>query len=127
MPATTRNFAFICGPDDFIVGRLGKERFEALATEANADEFSREIVSGFAVNVDEDIGAMKDWSYMDVYKDDNAFYRKVDWRTVPMVLITSHRRENIGDGIAQICEAIAALSRLGTNEFAAEAAKLATA
>ncbi len=53
MPAATKNFAFICGPDDFMVNRLGKERFEALATEAKADEFSREIVSGFAANVDE--------------------------------------------------------------------------
>jgi len=53
MPAATKNFAFICGPDDFIVNRVGQERFEALATEAGADEFSREIVSGFAANVDE--------------------------------------------------------------------------
>ena len=34
-----------------------------------------------------------------------------DWRSVPLVLVTSHRRENIGDGIAQICEAITALSQ----------------
>ena len=27
-------FTFVCGPDDFLVGRLGKERFEALAAEA---------------------------------------------------------------------------------------------
>lgn len=53
MPAATKNFALFCGPDDFIVNRLGKERFEALAAEANADEFSREIISGFANNVDE--------------------------------------------------------------------------
>jgi DNA polymerase III subunit delta len=53
MPTANKNFTFICGPDDFIVGRLGKERFEALATEAQADEFSREIVNGFAANVDE--------------------------------------------------------------------------
>lgn len=46
-------FAFICGPDDFLVGRLGKERFEKLAQEAGADEFSREIVNGFANNVEE--------------------------------------------------------------------------
>ena len=53
MPAATKNFAFICGPDDFIVGRLGKERFETLAAEAQADDFSREIINGFANNVDE--------------------------------------------------------------------------
>jgi len=52
-PATTKAFTFVCGPDDFLVGRLGRERFETLAAEAQADEFSREIVNGFAGNVDE--------------------------------------------------------------------------
>jgi DNA polymerase III subunit delta len=53
MPATaTRTFSFICGQDDFLVGRMGKKRFEELAGEA-PDEFSREIVNGFAANVDE--------------------------------------------------------------------------
>jgi UDP-N-acetylglucosamine 2-epimerase (non-hydrolysing) len=32
------------------------------------------------------------------------------WRHVPMVLITGHRRENFGDGIEQICRAIATLA-----------------
>jgi DNA polymerase-3 subunit delta len=45
-------FTFICGNDDFIVGRLGKERFAALAADA-ADDFSREIVAGFSANVAE--------------------------------------------------------------------------
>ncbi len=45
-------FIFICGADDFLVARLGKERFAALAAEV-ADEFSREIISGFAGNVGE--------------------------------------------------------------------------
>jgi DNA polymerase-3 subunit delta len=49
----TKAFTFVCGPDDFLVGRIGKERFEALASEAQADDFSREIVNGFAGNVDE--------------------------------------------------------------------------
>ena len=49
MPAAP--FVFIAGPDDFLVGRVGRERFEALA--AGADEFSREVVNGFAANVDE--------------------------------------------------------------------------
>ena len=53
MPAVaTRTFSFICGQDDFLVGRMGKKRFEELAGDA-ADEFSREIVNGFALNVDE--------------------------------------------------------------------------
>jgi DNA polymerase-3 subunit delta len=51
MPA--KPFTFICGADDFLVGRLGKERFEALATAAGADDFAREIVGGFANNVEE--------------------------------------------------------------------------
>jgi UDP-N-acetylglucosamine 2-epimerase (non-hydrolysing) len=33
-----------------------------------------------------------------------------DWAQVPMVLITGHRRENFGDGIKQICQAIASLA-----------------
>ena len=53
MPAASKPFIFVCGPDDFLVSRLGKERFEELAAEAQADDFSREIVSGFAGNVEE--------------------------------------------------------------------------
>jgi UDP-N-acetylglucosamine 2-epimerase (non-hydrolysing) len=34
-----------------------------------------------------------------------------DWDRVPFILITGHRRENFGDGIEQICEAIATLAR----------------
>jgi DNA polymerase-3 subunit delta len=52
MPAVPR-FTFICGPDDFLVGRAGQERFAALVQAAGVDEFSREIVSGFAANVSE--------------------------------------------------------------------------
>jgi DNA polymerase-3 subunit delta len=53
MPAATpRNFSFICGQDDFLVGRMGRKRYEELAG-ATADEFSREIVNGFAANGDE--------------------------------------------------------------------------
>src|SRR5262245_17504297 len=33
-----------------------------------------------------------------------------DWAQGPMVLITGHRRENFGDGIEQICQAIATLA-----------------
>jgi UDP-N-acetylglucosamine 2-epimerase (non-hydrolysing) len=33
------------------------------------------------------------------------------WARAPMVLITGHRRENFGEGIRQICEAITILSR----------------
>lgn len=51
MPAA-KNFTFICGSDDFLVGRLGKERYDALAAEVT-DEFSREVLSGFAGNVSE--------------------------------------------------------------------------
>ena len=48
--AGTKNFTFVCGPDDFLVNRLGKERFEALAQDVT-DEFSREVLSGFSNNV----------------------------------------------------------------------------
>jgi len=53
MPAAmTRTFSFIGGQDDFLVGRMGRKRYGELAGET-ADEFSREIISGFALNVDE--------------------------------------------------------------------------
>jgi DNA polymerase-3 subunit delta len=52
MAPTPRKFSFICGQDDFLVGRLGRKRFGELS-EGTTDEFSREIVSGFAVNGDE--------------------------------------------------------------------------
>ncbi|MDP3073550.1 MAG: DNA polymerase III subunit delta [Opitutaceae bacterium] len=47
-----KKFTFICGGDDFLVGRLGQERFAALAAEVT-DEFSREVLNGFAGNVSE--------------------------------------------------------------------------
>jgi UDP-N-acetylglucosamine 2-epimerase (non-hydrolysing) len=34
-----------------------------------------------------------------------------DWAEVPFILITGHRRENFGEGIRQICEAITILAR----------------
>ena len=45
-------FTFLCGADDFLVGRLAQQRFDALATEVT-DEFAREVLSGFAANVSE--------------------------------------------------------------------------
>ena len=51
MPAA-KKFTFVCGSDDYLVGRLGKQRFEALATDVT-DEFSRETINGFAANVSE--------------------------------------------------------------------------
>jgi UDP-N-acetylglucosamine 2-epimerase (non-hydrolysing) len=33
-----------------------------------------------------------------------------DWDALPFVLVTGHRRENFGEGIAQICEAISTLA-----------------
>jgi len=50
--AAAKKFTFICGSDDFLVGRLGRERYEALAAEVT-DEFSRETINGFAANVGE--------------------------------------------------------------------------
>ena len=50
--ASEKKFTFICGADDYLVGRMGKERFEALAAEV-PDEFSRETINGFAANVGE--------------------------------------------------------------------------
>lgn len=50
--ASAKPFTFICGADDFLVGRLGKERYAALAAEVT-DEFARETINGFAANVGE--------------------------------------------------------------------------
>lgn len=50
--AAAKKFTFICGPDDYLVGRVGRERHDALAAEV-PDEFSREVISGFAANVAE--------------------------------------------------------------------------
>jgi len=50
--SAAKPFTFICGQDDYLVGRLGQERFAALAAEVT-DEFSRETVNGFAANVSE--------------------------------------------------------------------------
>jgi len=47
-----KKFTLVCGSDDFLVSRLGQERFAALAAEVT-DEFSREVISGFAGNVGE--------------------------------------------------------------------------
>jgi DNA polymerase-3 subunit delta len=50
MPA--KPFIFICGPDDFLVNRLGQQRYNALAAGVT-DEFSREVLNGFVNNVAE--------------------------------------------------------------------------
>lgn len=50
--ASAKKFTFVGGSDDFLVGRMGKERFDALAAEIT-DEFAREIINGFAANVGE--------------------------------------------------------------------------
>ena len=46
------NFTLICGPDDYLVGRAGQKAFDTLAADVT-EELSREIISGFAGNVDE--------------------------------------------------------------------------
>src|SRR5436190_2019415 len=51
--AAAKKFIFICGSDDYLVGRMGKERFEKLVAGAGANEFSQETVNGFAANVAE--------------------------------------------------------------------------
>ncbi len=47
-----KKFTFVGGSDDFLVGRLGKERFDAWAAEVT-DEYAREVISGFSGNVGE--------------------------------------------------------------------------
>ncbi|HXA81423.1 MAG TPA: DNA polymerase III subunit delta [Opitutaceae bacterium] len=52
MPAT-KPFAFVCGADEFLVQRAGQQRFDTLVAETGADEFSREVINGFAGNISE--------------------------------------------------------------------------
>jgi DNA polymerase-3 subunit delta len=52
MPPAAHAFTFICGADDFLVGRLGAQRFATLSAEV-PDEFARETINGFAANVSE--------------------------------------------------------------------------
>lgn len=55
--ASKKNFTYISGPDDFLVGRIARERFEQVAE--GLDEFSRETISGSAANVSEVETAVK--------------------------------------------------------------------
>ena len=50
-----RTFTMVCGPDDFLVGRAGAERWAALS--AGLDDFSREVISGY-VGVVDDVAAV---------------------------------------------------------------------
>ena len=50
--STTKSFTFICGQDDYLVGRLGAERFAGLTADLT-DEFAQETVNGFAANMGE--------------------------------------------------------------------------
>jgi len=52
MPATLRSFAFVCGDDDFLVARRGRERFAEMAA-GLTDEFSREVIEGAVQNLGE--------------------------------------------------------------------------
>lgn len=55
--AAAKKFTFIGGPDDFLVGRMGKTRHAALVADV-PDEFARETINGFAANVSEVEGAV---------------------------------------------------------------------
>jgi DNA polymerase-3 subunit delta len=50
--STAKPFTFICGQDDYLVGRMGAERFAALTADLT-DEFARETVNGFTANMGE--------------------------------------------------------------------------
>ena len=52
MAANTKPFTFICGDDDFLVARRGRELFSEM-TAGLPDEFSRETIEGRVQNLDE--------------------------------------------------------------------------
>ncbi len=51
MASDSKRFAFVCGPDDYLVTRTASARFEALSQ--GLDEFSIDVLGGFASNVGE--------------------------------------------------------------------------
>ncbi len=51
-PVTAKLFTFICGDDDFLVSRRGRELFTELSV-GLTDEFSREVIEGRVQNLDE--------------------------------------------------------------------------
>jgi DNA polymerase-3 subunit delta len=51
MASPLQRFIYICGPDDFLVNRVAKARFEELSE--GVDEFSIDLLSGFTNNVAE--------------------------------------------------------------------------
>jgi DNA polymerase-3 subunit delta len=52
MPTATKAFGFICGDDDFLVTKRGRERFAEMAS-GLADEFSREVIEAAVQNLSE--------------------------------------------------------------------------
>ena len=52
MPTATKAFAFICGDDDFLVAKRGRERFAEMAA-GLTDEFSREVIEAAVQNLTE--------------------------------------------------------------------------
>lgn len=51
MAARTKNFTFVCGPDDYLVNRIASVRFSEMAE--GMDEFSTDVLGGFTNNVGE--------------------------------------------------------------------------
>lgn len=51
MSSNPQLFTYICGPDDFFVNRVAKVRFDQMSE--GVDEFSIDVLSGFANNVGE--------------------------------------------------------------------------
>jgi DNA polymerase-3 subunit delta len=51
MATDSRQFTYICGPDDFLVNRIARVRFAGMAE--GLDEFSSEVISGFTNNIGE--------------------------------------------------------------------------
>ncbi len=79
-------------------GRRGRTPFRSPETPSStrcaSRSRARSATSPFAPGIEDDLGQLLG----------------ADWAQSPTVLITGHRRENFGDGIEQICQAIAALA-----------------
>ncbi len=79
------------GVDDSTISVTGNTVIDALRLEVAAQGASAELHKSIGAELSSLVGE--------------------DWARVPMVLITGHRRENFGDGIEQICTAIATLAQ----------------
>jgi len=87
-----------------LVGKIATLHFAP--TERNRDNLIREgITEGISVTGNTVIDSMK-YTVRDDYAYKNEVLAKLDFSANPYVLLTAHRRENIGKPLENICQAV---------------------